>query len=106
MPSIESTMKLVDYASVQNDRWLMLAMLVILLVVMWLVARYFVRQHETLIADHKTQREEYTTTLRELVAKQAATAATLQVCIDRNSKALEEHTEVVRECKKQHTSQY
>ena len=99
MEPIAAGTKLVDYAAGQNDRWLMLALLAVGLGVLWLVARYFVRQHEGLLADHKAQREEYMVTLRELVGKQATMLGTLQGCLDRNSQALEEHRETVQWCR-------
>lgn len=70
-------LKLVDAASMKNDRWLFLATLVVLGVFVWYVLRSFMRQHERLIADHKKARNAYQNSLRNLVAEQS-----LQDCRD------------------------
>jgi len=54
------------------------------------VVRYFVKQHEQLLADHKQSRECYQESLRGVVAEQSATNAKLVVCLDNNTKVLEE----------------
>lgn len=47
---------LADHGSQQSDRWLFIAVLIVLGLVVLFVARYFVRQHEGLLADHKQAR--------------------------------------------------
>ena len=80
----------VDHAAAQDDRWLFIASLVLLgLFGVWVV-RYFVKQHEQLLADHKASRECYQESLRGVVAEQSATNAKLVVCLDNNTKVLEQ----------------
>src|SRR6185295_16143453 len=78
----------VDHAAAQNDRWLFIASLVLLgLFGLW-VMRYFVKQHERLLADHKQSRECYQESLRGVVAEQSATNAKLVTCLENNTKVL------------------
>jgi hypothetical protein len=88
--------KAVDHAAGMNDRWLFIASLVVIgSFGMW-VMRYFVKQHERLIEDHKRSRECYQTSLRKVVAEQSATNAKLVVCLDNNTKILEECRDELR----------
>jgi hypothetical protein len=80
----------VDHAAAMNDRWLFLASLLLLgLFGVWVV-RYFVKQHERLLDDHRASRECYQESLRGVVAEQSATNAKLVVCLENNTKILEE----------------
>ena len=80
----------VDHAARMNDRWLFIASLMLLgLFGIW-VMRYFVKQHELLLQDHKKARDCYQESLRGVVAEQSATNAKLVVCLDNNTKVLEE----------------
>jgi len=94
-----STMELlraVDQASGMNDRWLFLASLAVFGVFAAGVMRYFVRQHERLIADHVEARETYQASLRGIVAEQSAGNAKLAVCLDNNTRVLEECRDELR----------
>src|ERR1051326_9577837 len=78
----------VDQAAAQNDRWLFIASLVLLgLFGVWVV-RYFVKQHERLLEDHKQSRECYQESLRGVVAEQSATNVKLIACLENNTKVL------------------
>ncbi len=79
----------VDHAAAMGDRWLFIASLVVFGVFAAFVMRYFVRQHERLIEDHKEARDSYQESLRGVVAEQSATNAKLIVCLDNNTKVLE-----------------
>ncbi len=80
----------VDHAAAKDDRWLFIASLVLLgLFGVWVV-RYFVKQHERLLEDHRQSRECYQESLRGVVAEQSATNAKLVVCLDNNTKVLEQ----------------
>ena len=82
--------KNVDHAAAMNDRWLFVASLVVIgLFGVW-VMRYFVKQHERLLEDHKQSRECYQESLRGVVAEQSATNAKLVICLDNNTKVLEQ----------------
>ena len=83
-------LKSVDHAAGMNDRWLFVASLVVFGVFAAYVMRYFVRQHELLLADHKQARDSYQASLRGVVAEQSAANAKLIVCLDNNTKMLEE----------------
>ena len=87
----------VDHAAAKDDRWLFIARLVVIgLFGVWVV-RYFVKQHEQLLADHKQSRECYQESLRGVVAEQSATNAKLIVCLDNNTKVLEECRDELRD---------
>lgn len=86
----------VDHAARMNDRWLFIALLVCFgMFAMWLM-RYFVRQHERLIADHQKARDAYQESLRGVVAEQSAANARLVVCLDNNTRVLEECRDELR----------
>jgi ABC-type nickel/cobalt efflux system permease component RcnA len=83
-------MKGVDYAAAMNDRWLFIASLVLLGIFAIWVMRYFVKQHERLLEDHKQARDCYQASLAGVVTEQSVTNAKLMVCLDNNTKVLEE----------------
>ena len=86
----------VDHAAAKDDRWLFIASLVLLgLFGVWVV-RYFVKQHERLLYDHRQSRECYQESLRGVVAEQSATNAKLVICLDNNTKVLEECRDELR----------
>ncbi len=80
----------VDHAARMDDRWLFIASLVLLGIFAIWVMRYFVKQHERLLEDHKRARDCYQESLRGIVAEQSAAHAKLSVCLDNNTKVLEE----------------
>jgi hypothetical protein len=88
--------KSVDHAAAMNDRWLFIASLVLLGIFGVWVVRYFVKQHEQLLENHKQSRECYQESLRGVVAEQSATNAKLVVCLDNNTKVLEECRDELR----------
>ena len=88
--------KSVDHAAAMNDRWLFIASLVLLGMFGIWVMRYFAKQHERLLEDHKKARECYQESLRGVVAEQSATNAKLVVCLESNTKVLEECRDELR----------
>ncbi len=86
----------VDHAAAMNDRWLFVASLVVFGLFAWIVMRYFVLQHERLIEDHRQARDSYQESLRGVVAEQSAANAKLIVCLDNNTKVLEECRDELR----------
>ena len=86
----------VDHAAAMDDRWLFVASLVVFGVFAAFVMRYFVRQHERLIEDHKQARDSYQESLRDVVAEQSAANAKLVVCLDNNTKVLAECRDELR----------
>ena len=95
----------VDHAAAQNDRWLFIASLVLLGVFGVWVVRYFVKQHEQLIADHKRSRDCYQASLRGVVVEQSATNAKLVVCLDNNSKILAECRDELRRSRRRNKNE-
>ena len=103
---MNETLKIASVASQQNDRWLFIAALIVLGMVVVAVARYFVteraeaaRDHKSLIADYKEAQEGFQKTLADLVEKGNRTHQELAVCLDRNTRAFEEVSEAVRWCR-------
>src|SRR5436190_20162165 len=88
--------KSVDHAAAQNDRWLFVASLVLLSLFGVWVVRYFVKQHERILEHHTQSRECYQESLRGVVAEQSATNAKLVVCMNHNTKILEECRDELR----------
>jgi hypothetical protein len=86
----------VDHAAGMDDHWLFVASLVVFGVFATFVMRYFVRQHERLIEDHKQARDSYQESLRGVVADQSAANAKLIVCLDNNTKVLGECRDELR----------
>lgn len=94
--SASELVRSVDHAAAMDDRWLFVASLTLLgLFGVWVV-RFFVKQHERLLDDHKESRECYQESLRGVVAEQSATNAKLVVCLDNNTKVLEECRDELR----------
>ncbi len=91
----------VDHAAAMNDRWLFVASLVVFGVFASFVMRYFVRQHERLIEDHKQARDTYQESLRGMVAEQSSANAKLIVCLENNTKVLEECRDELRSVRRE-----
>ena len=83
-------MNAVDHANRMDDRWLFLAAFCLLLLVCGVVIYWLVKQLQTVIADHKSLRDEHHAALTQIIEKQNETTLKLAICIDRNSEALRE----------------
>jgi hypothetical protein len=88
--------QVVSAAAQQSDRWLFIASLVVFGVFAAAVMRYFVRQHERLLEDHKEARDTYQESLRGMVAQQSAANAKLITCLESNTRVLEECRDELR----------
>ena len=88
--------QVVSAAAQQSDRWLFIASLVVFGVFAAAVMRYFVRQHERLLEDHKEARDTYQESLRGMVAEQSAANAKLIACLESNTRVLEECRDELR----------
>ena len=86
----------VDHAAAMDDRWLFVASLVVFGVFAAFVIKYFVRQHERLIEDHKQARDTYQESLRSMVAEQSAANQKLITCLESNTRVLEECRDELR----------
>ncbi|MBI1178456.1 hypothetical protein GC207_13560 [bacterium] len=102
---MEQLVELTAQAARQNDRWLFIASLIVLGCFAVCTMRYFVRQHERLIADHKQAREDYQSSLRGIVAEQSAANVKLMVCLDNNSRVLEECRDELKLCREERRGQ-
>jgi hypothetical protein len=67
--------------------------------------RYFVQQHERLIADHKQARDTYQDSLRGMVAEQSAANAKLITCLESNTRVLEECRDELRHSRMERSKQ-
>ena len=88
--------QLTNQAATQNDRWLFVASLIVFGVFAGSVMRYFVRQHERLIEDHKQARDTYQESLRGMLAEQSMANAKLITCLESNTRVLEECRDELR----------
>ena len=105
MTNMNDLVQLTNHAATQSDRWLFIASLVVLGVFGALVMRYFVRQHERLIDDHKQARDTYQESLRLMVAEQSAANQKLIACLDSNTRVLEECRDELRFSRKERNKQ-
>ena len=88
--------QVVSAAAQQSDRWLFIASLVVFGLFAGAVMRYFVRQHERLLEDHKEARDTYQESLRGMVSEQSAANAKLIACLESNTRVLEECRDELR----------
>jgi hypothetical protein len=93
--------QVVSAAAQQSDRWLFIASLVVFGLFAAAVMRYFVRQHERLLEDHKEARDTYQESLRGMVAEQSAANAKLITCLESNTRVLEECRDELRHSRMQ-----
>lgn len=98
---MEPLLDLTNHAAAQDDRWLFIGSLIVLGCFAVYTMRYFVRQHERLIADHQRAREDYQTSLRRIVTEQNEANARLMVCLDNNSRVLEECRDELKLCREE-----
>ena len=94
--NLNDVVRSLDEAAGKDDRWLFIASLVVVGVFGAWVMRYFVQQHERLMADHKQARDSYQESLRCVVAEQSAANAKLIICLDNNTRVLEECRDELR----------
>jgi hypothetical protein len=103
--SVDEFMKAVDHAAGMSDHWLFIASLVVIgLFGIWVV-RYFVKQHERLLDDHRQSRECYQKSLQGVVAEQSAMNAKLVVCLEANTKVLGQCRDELRRRSRRSASQ-
>jgi hypothetical protein len=103
---MNDALTLANHAAQQNDRWLFIASLIVLSAVVVAVARYFVAErqeaamdHKALVAEYKAAQEHYSKTLADIINNGNKTSQELAVCLDRNTRAFEEVSTVVRFCR-------
>jgi hypothetical protein len=90
--------EMADRASGATDRWLFLmALIVIGLAAVW-VGKYFVKQHEALIADFKVSRDRYQSSMIEVVRTQSAVEAQIAEVVKNNTVVMKDCKSVITEC--------
>jgi hypothetical protein len=94
-------LRTVDHAAAMDDRWLFVASLMVFGFFATVVMRYFVRQHERLIDDHRHARECYQESMRQVVAEQSAANAKLIIALEQNTRVLEECRDHLRLSRKE-----
>lgn len=99
--AMEPLMDITREAAQQNDRWLFIASLLVLGCFAVATMRYFVRQHERLIAENREARNAYQTSLRGIVTEQSAANARLILCLDNNARVFEECRDELRLCREE-----
>ena len=95
---MNETAKLIDHAARQSDRYLFIATLCLLGLFAWFVMRYFLKQYEALISDHKEARATYHTSLQNIVSQQDDTTRTVVAALTKTDEVIRQNTECMREC--------
>jgi len=90
MPPLDETLKTIDHASRQDDRWMFIALLVIGLITIWFLARYFMRQVEALQREIVATRTEFELHLKTANAEMVAALTKSSEIIAHNSAILEQ----------------
>ena len=96
MTNMNDLMNIAGHAAAQSDRWLFIATLLVFGVFAVGVMRYFVRQHERLMEDHRQARDSYQASLRGMVTEQSEANQKLIVCLDNNSRVMGECRDELR----------
>lgn len=101
----EAALTAVNHAAAQNDRWLFIGTLVVLGLFVIGVARYFMKQHQQLIDDHKASRDKSQAVIETIVEKQNETSQEITKVLALNTNAMqqnkvatEQNTQVIRDC--------
>ena len=87
---IDETLKTIDHAAHQDDRWMFVALLVIGLITIRFLARYFMRQVEELQREIVATRTEFEQHLKTANAEMVAALTKSSEIIAQNSAILEQ----------------
>ena len=90
MPPLDETLKTIDHASRQDDRWMFIALLVIGLITIRYLARYFMRQVADLQREIVATRTEFEQHLKTANAEMVAALTKSSEIIAQNSAILEQ----------------
>ena len=90
MPPLDETLKTIDHASRQDDRWMFIALLVIGLITIRFLAQYFMRQVEELQREIVATRTEFEQHLKTANAEMVAALTKSSEIIAQNSAILEQ----------------
>ncbi len=98
MPPITDLLNWADHAANKSDRWLFIATLLLLGLVLYMVGKYFVKQHQQLISDHRDARAQYYSQLTTINAQQTENNSKMIICLDRNTQLLARTSEALEQC--------
>jgi sensor histidine kinase regulating citrate/malate metabolism len=87
---LDNAIKTIDHAAHQDDRWMFVALLVIGLITVWFLARYFMRQIAELQREIVAVRSEFETHLRTANADMVAALTKSTEVIAHNSAVIEQ----------------
>ena len=87
---LDTAIKTVDHAARQDDRWMFVALLVIGLITVWFLARYFMRQIAELQREIVAVRSEFESHLRTANADMVAALTKSTEVIAHNSMIIEQ----------------
>ena len=90
MPPLDETLKTIDHASRQDDRWMFIALLVIGLITIRFLAQYFIHQVEELQREIVATRTEFEQHLKTANAEMVAALTKSSEIIAQNSAILEQ----------------
>ena len=90
MPPLDETLRTIDHASRQDDRWMFIALLVIGLITIRFLARYFMRQVADLQREIVATRTEFEQHLKTANAEMVAALTKSSEIIAQNSAILEQ----------------
>ncbi len=87
-----------NHAAAQNDRWMFIAVLIVLGIFGLFVLRYFVNQNERLVNEHARSRDTYQSTLKEVVEAQSKLTVDVAVVLTKNGEIIKNCGEVMEGC--------
>lgn len=90
MPPLDETLKTIDHVSSQDDRWMFIALLVIGLITIRFLTRYFMRQVADLQREIVATRTEFEQHLKTANAEMVAALTKSSEIIAKNSAILEQ----------------
>lgn len=86
----------VDHIAGKDSNWLLSGAVLLMGIILVGMARYFVKQHESLINDHKEARMAYQISLKEIVAAQNITTREVAAALALSTKVIEQNSEWLR----------
>lgn len=87
---LDKAIKTIDHAAHQDDRWMFVALLVIGLITVFVLARYFMRQIEALQSEIVATRSEFEEHLKTANAEMVAALTKSSEIIAHNSVVMEQ----------------
>jgi hypothetical protein len=95
---MNETTKIVDHLAVQSDRYLFIATLIVLGFFAYIVMRYFLKQYESLITDHKEARASYHVSMQNIVSQQDVTTRSVVATLTETKEIIRQNSEALRDC--------